>query len=78
MSAVPRETDNSLDPKGPRLHAKLMQDVNDVFVFQTKRIESFPPDYQIQLRNTYRFFGVRYQSDENFNPKISPETQDLV
>ena len=78
-STIPaREVDNNIDTSKPQKFSQLMTDVNDVFVSKTKNLDSFPPAYQQTLRNTYRFFGVRYDSNEDFTPKISPETLDLI
>jgi hypothetical protein len=78
MAEKPRAVDNNLDTSKKQGFSQLMQDVNDVFVAGTKKLDSFPPDYQEQLRQTYRFYGVRYDSDEGFIPKISPQTLDLI
>jgi len=75
---VPRDVDNPLDKTKPQLFAQLMLDTNDVFVLKKKSLDSFPPAYQIKLRNTYRFYGIRYFSDENFIPRMSPSTFELI
>jgi hypothetical protein len=77
MANGPRNVDDSLDGS-QNIFAQLMQDVNDVFVAGVKKLDSFPPDYQEKLKSTYRFYGIRYGSNENFMPKITPDTHDLV
>jgi hypothetical protein len=75
---TPRHVDNPLDTKQTQLHDQLLKDVYEVFVVKTKSLDSFPPEYQERLRNTYRFGGYQYESGEKFIPPVDRRTQDLV
>ena len=62
-------------PKLTPEHMRIMKDVGDVFIYKTKNLLSFPPAYQKILRDTFRFLGNRYESDETL---IAPRTNDTL
>ena len=57
---------------------QLINDVNAVFAFRTKKIEDFPPDYQIRMKNYYRFSANRYYSSEAYVVSRTTDTLDTV
>jgi len=57
---------------------QLVSDVNAVFTYHTKSLADFDPEYRERLIQTYRFFGVRYHSTENFVAQRTKDTLDIV
>ena len=57
---------------------QLVSDVNEVFLFRTKILNDFSLDYAARIVETYRFFGIRYHSTENFVAQRTKDTLDIV
>ena len=66
------------NPKQEPEKIQLDQDVNDVFVLGIKKASDFPEPYRQKLIDTYRFSATRYNSDEEANSQVSPETLDII
>ena len=54
---------------------KVYKDVFDVFIAHTKKISDFSEDYQIVLKNAYRFSATRY---ETMPGKVALRTNDTL
>lgn len=66
------------NPVEPAEKTQLEQDMYDVFVGHTKSINDFPPEYQEQLKASYRFSATRYNSDEEVLVNRTADTLDII
>lgn len=65
-------------PRRDEDRVQLDQDVNDVFVLGIKKASDFDEPYRQTIIDAYRFSATRYNSDEESNANISPDTLDII
>lgn len=66
------------NPRQDQDRMELTQAVNEVFIFKTKSLLDYPPEYRQTICDAYRFSATRYDSGDETKVSVTTDTLDII